>query len=55
MRNIVDTIRELREEEFCWAHFLARGYYESTVVLGEEEIREYIKKQANEDQCFDQA
>jgi len=47
--------RELREEEFCWSHFWAKGYYESTVVLGEEVIRDYIKKQANEDQCYDQA
>lgn len=35
-------------------HFWARGYYVSTVGMNEGVIREYIKKQEQEDKCIDQ-
>ena len=39
---------------FMGEHFWARGYYVSTVGRDEKQIREYIKKQEQEDQRIDQ-
>ena len=39
---------------FMGEHFWARGYYVSTVGRDEKQIREYIKKQEQEDQRNDQ-
>ena len=39
---------------FMGEHFWARGYYVSTVGRDEKQIREYIKKQEEEDQRIDQ-
>jgi len=35
-------------------HFWARGYYVNTVGADEDAVREYIKKQDNEDKKLDQ-
>jgi putative transposase len=35
-------------------HFWARGYYVSTVGLGEEAIREYVRSQEEADEKLDQ-
>jgi putative transposase len=39
---------------FMGEHFWARGYYVSTVGRDEKQIREYIKKQEQEDKRIDQ-
>ena len=43
-----------RKRNFSGQHFWARGYYVSTVGRDEETIREYIQRQAAEDQRQDQ-
>ncbi len=43
-----------RKKNFTGQHFWARGYHVSTVGRDEKVIREYIKKQEEEDQRLDQ-
>ena len=43
-----------RKTNFTGQHFWARGYYVTTVGIDEETIREYIKKQEQEDNRLDQ-
>jgi len=43
-----------RTRNFVGQHFLARGYFVSTVGRDEQMIREYIRNQEKEDQRLDQ-
>jgi putative transposase len=43
-----------RRRNYHGMHFWARGYYVSTVGADEESVRDYIKKQENEDARLDQ-
>ena len=43
-----------RRKNFQGQHFWARGYYVSTVGRDEETVREYLKKQEEEDKRLDQ-
>ena len=43
-----------RKRNFVGQHFWARGYFVSTVGRDEAVIRDYIKKQEDEDQRLDQ-
>ena len=43
-----------RKQNFTGQHFWARGYFVSTVGRDEKVIREYIKKQEQEDRRLDQ-
>ena len=43
-----------RRRNFTGQHFWARGYYVSTVGRDEQTIREYIRRQEEEDQRVDQ-
>lgn len=43
-----------RERNFTGHHFWARGYFVSTIGKDEKVIKEYIKKQEEEDQRLDQ-
>ena len=43
-----------RKRNFIGQHFWARGYWVSTVGRDEKVIREYIRKQAEEDKRLDQ-
>lgn len=43
-----------QRKNYTGLHFWARGYYVSTVGADEESIREYIRKQENEDNRLDQ-
>ena len=43
-----------RKRNFVGQHFLARGYFVSTVGRDEAVVREYIKKQEQEDERLDQ-
>jgi putative transposase len=43
-----------RRRNCAGKHFWARGYFVSTVGRDEQTIREYIKKQEEEDKRFDQ-
>jgi putative transposase len=43
-----------RKKSFTGHHFWARGYFVSTVGADEETIRDYIKRQENEDRRLDQ-
>ncbi len=43
-----------RKRNFTGQHFWARGYFVSTVGRDETVIREYIKKQEQEDRRLDQ-
>ena len=43
-----------RKKNFTGQHFWARGYYATTVGRDENVIKEYIKKQYEEDHRFDQ-
>lgn len=43
-----------RKRNFVGQHFWARGYFVSSVGRDEAVIREYIKKQEDEDQRLDQ-
>ena len=43
-----------RRRNFTGQHFWARGYYVSTVGLDEVALRQYIKKQEDEDRRYDQ-
>lgn len=43
-----------QRKNYTGLHFWARGYYVSTVGTDEESIREYIRKQENEDNRLDQ-
>ena len=43
-----------RTKNFTGEHFWARGYYVSTIGGDEKAIREYIKKQQEEDRRLDQ-
>ena len=43
-----------RKKNFTGQHFWARGYFVSTVGTDEETIRDYIKRQENEDRHLDQ-
>ena len=43
-----------RKRNFTGQKFWARGYYVSTVGRDEEEVRKYIKEQAEEDRRYDQ-
>ena len=43
-----------RERNFTGQHFWARGYFVSTIGKDEKAIKEYIKKQEEEDQRLDQ-
>ena len=43
-----------RRKSFVGQHFWARGYFVSTVGLDEALVREYIKKQEQEDRRLDQ-
>jgi putative transposase len=43
-----------RKRNFVGQHFWARGYYVSTVGIDETVIRQYIRKQEQEDQRNDQ-
>ncbi len=43
-----------RRKNFVGQHFWARGYYVSTVGKDEDAVRDYIKKQEQEDKRYDQ-
>lgn len=43
-----------RKRNFVGQHFWARGYFVSTVERDEAQIREYIRRQEQEDQRLDQ-
>ncbi len=43
-----------RKKNFIGHHFWARGYYASTVGKDEKAVREYIRKQEQEDKRLDQ-
>jgi putative transposase len=43
-----------RKKNFIGEHFWARGYYVSTAGKNEEAVREYIKKQEEEEERLDQ-
>ncbi len=43
-----------RKKNFTGQHFGARGYFVSTVGADEETIREYIRRQEQEDRRLDQ-
>jgi putative transposase len=43
-----------RKRNFVGQHFWARGYFVSTVGRNETQIREYIRRQEQEDQRLDQ-
>ena len=43
-----------RKRNFVGQHFWARGYFVSTVGRDEAVVREYIRKQEQEDQRLDQ-
>ena len=43
-----------RDRNFTGQHFWARGYFVSTIGKDEKAIKEYIKKQEEEDQRLDQ-
>jgi putative transposase len=43
-----------RKKNFVGQHFWARGYYVSTVGKDEVAVRDYIKKQEQEDKRYDQ-
>jgi putative transposase len=43
-----------RQKNFTGQHFWARGYCVSTTGLDEETVREYIKRQEEEDKKLDQ-
>lgn len=43
-----------RKRNFVGQHFLARGFFVSTVGRDEAVIREYIRKQEQEDKRLDQ-
>ena len=43
-----------RKRNFVGQHFWARGYFVSTVGRDEAVVREYIKKQEQEDERLDQ-
>jgi len=43
-----------RKRNFVGQHFWARGYFVSTVGRDETVVREYIRKQEQEDQRLDQ-
>ena len=43
-----------RKRNFTGEKFWARGYFVSTLGRNDDDIREYIKKQENEDRRFDQ-
>ena len=43
-----------RKRNFVGPHFWARGYFVSTVGRNEAIVREYIKKQEQEDKRLDQ-
>ena len=43
-----------RKKNFVGQHFWARGYWVSTVGRDEATVREYIRKQEQEDQQLDQ-
>jgi putative transposase len=43
-----------RKRNFVGQHFWARGFWVSTVGREEAVIRDYIRKQEEEDQCLDQ-
>lgn len=43
-----------RKRNFVGQHFWARGYFVSTVGRDETVVREYIKKQKQEDERLDQ-
>ena len=43
-----------RKKNFTGQHFWARGYFVSTVGTDEETIREYIRRQEQEDRRLDQ-
>ena len=43
-----------RRRNFKGQHFWARGYYVSTVGIDEEVVREYIRRQEDEDRRVDQ-
>jgi putative transposase len=51
--HIARTYGEVKRN-FVGQHFWARGYFVSTVGRDEEVIREYIKKQEEEDKRLDQ-
>ena len=43
-----------RDRNFTGQHFWARGYFVSTIGKDEKAIKEYIKKQEEEDRRLDQ-
>jgi putative transposase len=43
-----------RQKNFIGQNFWARGYCVSTIGLNEETVREYIKRQEEEDKKLDQ-
>ena len=43
-----------RKKNFVGEHFWARGYYVSTAGKDEEAVREYIKKQEEEEERLEQ-
>jgi putative transposase len=43
-----------RQKNFTGEHFGARGYFVSTVGLGENMVRAYIRNQGDEDERYDQ-
>jgi putative transposase len=43
-----------RKQNFTGQHFWARGYFVSTVGCDEAVIRQYIRRQEQEDQRLDQ-
>ena len=55
-KSAIQIARNLqgRKKNFVGQHFWARGYYVSTVGKDEIAVREYIKKQEQEDERFDQ-
>lgn len=43
-----------RKRNFTGQHFWARGYYVSTIGIEEQVIRDYIRRQEQEDRRLDQ-
>ena len=44
-----------RQRNFNGEHFWARGYFVSTVGLDEFVVREYIRHQESQDECYEQS
>ncbi len=55
-KSAIHVVRNYRckKKNYAGQHFLARGFYVSTVGKDETAIREYIREQQEEDKCLDQ-